>query len=233
MLRRDSAKKSCDGGGGAPPDAAQLPSASAASQVRARCKALVGSSSRFRPEAMPRRGAALLAGRAARRTAARSMLFAMRGRLAGQSRPNCPLTADLSLGWVTGLSLTLAEASSLSRWGDGSRGARGLSLPCAPLARPLCRARAPAGPRRLAFLAGAAPRVRRRPGDGRTRPAAFRTTGTRLGPKTEVSWLRPKNRAHSARIRTPVIISQPRQRPPTPCRIQPSCACREAPKAAQ
>ena len=39
--------KSGDGGDGAPPDAALTPSASAASQVRASCKSLVDSCSKF------------------------------------------------------------------------------------------------------------------------------------------------------------------------------------------
>ena len=69
-------------------DAASTPSASAASQVRAGCKSLVDSLSRFVPLAMPRRGAALLAGRM-RRSAVRSIVFALLGRRAGQSRPNC------------------------------------------------------------------------------------------------------------------------------------------------
>ena len=47
VLRRDSTKKSRDGGDGALMDAASTPSASAASQVRAGCKSLVDSCSKF------------------------------------------------------------------------------------------------------------------------------------------------------------------------------------------
>ena len=121
VLRRDSTKKSRDGGDGAFPDAAHTPSASAVSQVRAGCKSLVDSLSRFMPLAMPRRGAALLAGRM-RRSAVRSIVFALLGRRAGQSRPNCLTDSRSQFGLVTGLSLTLPDSSSLSRRGAGSRG---------------------------------------------------------------------------------------------------------------
>ena len=158
--RQNSTEKSRDGGDGAFPDAAHTPSASAVSQVRAGCKSLVDSSSRFRPLAMPRRGARLLAGRAARRTAARSMVVAEL-RLAARRRRRLSTRQCRSQPMS---SIKMRRASPrYPVGGDGSRGAREPG-PASPPARPFCRVRRGAGTRPRG-VAGAAPRVRRRTGD--------------------------------------------------------------------
>ena len=143
--------------------------------MRASCKSLVDSSSRFRPLAMPRRVVTLLAGRA-RRSAVRSMV--LRCIASGTARQAELTESNLGYAAMPCWPSQIEVPGDVLATPSAATGAVGranwafLARSWQPRARPRHRD----GPPRLAFLAGAAPRVRRRRPDGGgvlTPPGAF------------------------------------------------------------